>query len=266
VEEEGGEAAAAPGRDSNMSDASQASTASQAADARAAIFAQMQAAEAEAAEAPRPAPAATGGPAALKKWQQQEQPKGDEKRVRAVNLERVKVEGSSQHAEAMRNLKDIKASIPKEKTNFTARDKAMMKLENKAMGRSPASTPGSSPAGSEGRDSIPRASNVRKAKEGLFAAAEKEPESKLSQAEEAKRKLANLGVVDKKVAYGVKSKTGSQHAKAMANLRHEGGVDTTKGSVAKSELVGKAPVGKAPPPKTIEGSQASKARAAFEGR
>jgi len=55
---------------------------------------------------------------------------------------------------------------------------------------------------------------VRKAKEGLFAAAEKEPESKLSQAEEAKRKLANLGVVDKKAAYGVKSKSGSQHAKA----------------------------------------------------
>jgi len=51
----------------------------------------------------------------------------------------------------------------------------------------------------------------------------------------------------------------------MANLRHEGGVDTTKGSVAKSELVGKAPVGKAPPPRTIEGSQASKARAVFEG-
>ena len=95
AEEEGGEAAAAPGRDSNMSDASQASTASQAADARAAIFAQMQAAESEAAEAPRPAPAATGGPAALKKWQQQEQPKGDEKRVRAVNLERVKVEGAA---------------------------------------------------------------------------------------------------------------------------------------------------------------------------
>ena len=52
----------------------------------------MEAAEAEAAEAPRPAPAATGGPAALKKWQQQQQPKGDEKRVRAVKLERVKAE------------------------------------------------------------------------------------------------------------------------------------------------------------------------------
>ena len=41
------------------------------------------------------------------------------------------------------------------------------------------------------RDSIPRSSNVRKAKEGLFAAAEKEPESKLSQAEEATRTLAS---------------------------------------------------------------------------